>query len=212
MFSSVETSIQNYSKVRIHKFPSTMWLVSSRLLIVSDLCPREWTRRHTPHYHQLSKMFALHPPETLTIDEYCQFYLCISSKGFFFFAQDQITIASNSDREDLEHHDDVIKWKHFPRYWPFVRGIHQYTVEFPAQRPVTRSFVVFFDLRQNKLLSKKSLGRWFETPSHSLWRHCNDAQHPGSLPPGQISDCPTLSWHHHIVRPWLSLLITYNLL
>ena len=23
------------------------------------------------------------------------------------------------------HHDDVIKWKHFVRYWPFVRGIHQ---------------------------------------------------------------------------------------
>ena len=22
-------------------------------------------------------------------------------------------------------HDDVIKWKHFPHYWPFVRGIHQ---------------------------------------------------------------------------------------
>ena len=21
-------------------------------------------------------------------------------------------------------HDDVIKWKQFPRYWPFVRGIH----------------------------------------------------------------------------------------
>ena len=25
-------------------------------------------------------------------------------------------------------HDDVIKWKHFPRYWPFVRGIHRFTV------------------------------------------------------------------------------------
>ena len=23
------------------------------------------------------------------------------------------------------HHDDVIKWKHFPRYWSFVRGIHR---------------------------------------------------------------------------------------
>ena len=23
-------------------------------------------------------------------------------------------------------HDDVIKWKHFPRYWSFVRGIHQW--------------------------------------------------------------------------------------
>ena len=22
--------------------------------------------------------------------------------------------------------DDVIKWKYFPRYWPFVRGIHQW--------------------------------------------------------------------------------------
>ena len=22
-------------------------------------------------------------------------------------------------------HDDVIKWKQFPRYWPFVRGIHR---------------------------------------------------------------------------------------
>ena len=22
-------------------------------------------------------------------------------------------------------HDDVIKWKHFRRYWPFVRGIHR---------------------------------------------------------------------------------------
>ena len=26
------------------------------------------------------------------------------------------------------HHDDVIKWKHFPRYWPFVRGIHRLPV------------------------------------------------------------------------------------
>ena len=25
----------------------------------------------------------------------------------------------------FEAHDDVIKWKHFPRYWPFVRGIHR---------------------------------------------------------------------------------------
>ena len=23
------------------------------------------------------------------------------------------------------NHDDVIKWEHFPRYWPFVRGIHR---------------------------------------------------------------------------------------
>ena len=45
--------------------------------------------------------------------------------------------------------------------------------EFPAQRPVTRSFDVFFDLRLNKRLSKQSWGWWFETLSCSLWRHCN---------------------------------------
>ena len=45
--------------------------------------------------------------------------------------------------------------------------------EFPSQRPVTRSFDVFFDLRLNKRLSKQSWGRWFETPlSCSFWRHC----------------------------------------
>ena len=28
-------------------------------------------------------------------------------------------------------HDEVIKWKHFPRYWPFVRGIHRSQVNSP---------------------------------------------------------------------------------
>ena len=31
----------------------------------------------------------------------------------------------------LSSHDDVIKWKHFPRYWPFVREIHRSPVNFP---------------------------------------------------------------------------------
>ena len=45
--------------------------------------------------------------------------------------------------------------------------------EFPTQRPVTRSFDVYFDLRPNKWLSKQSWGWWFETLSCSLWRHRN---------------------------------------
>ena len=44
----------------------------------------------------------------------------------------------------------------------------------PTQRPVTRSFDVFFDLRLNERLSKYSWGWWFETPSRPLWRHIND--------------------------------------
>ena len=47
------------------------------------------------------------------------------------------------------------------------------TGEFPSQRPVTRSFDVLLDLLLNKRLSKQPCGRWFETQSPSLWRHCN---------------------------------------
>ena len=52
-------------------------------------------------------------------------------------------------------HDDVSKWKHFPRYWPFVRGIHR------------------SPLNSHKRLSKQLWGWWFETPLRPLWRHCN---------------------------------------
>ena len=31
----------------------------------------------------------------------------------------------------LPNHDDVIKWTHFPRYWPFERGIHRSPVNSP---------------------------------------------------------------------------------
>ena len=48
------------------------------------------------------------------------------------------------------------------------------TGEFPAQRPVARSFDNFFDLRLNKRLSKQSWGWWFETLSRLLLRHCNE--------------------------------------
>ena len=43
------------------------------------------------------------------------------------FVRDQvITVKANNML-----HDDVIKWKHFPRYWPFVRGIHRSPVNSP---------------------------------------------------------------------------------
>ena len=45
--------------------------------------------------------------------------------------------------------------------------------EFPSQRPVARSFDVFFVLRLNKRLSKQSWGWWLETLSHPLWHHRN---------------------------------------
>ena len=72
----------------------------------------------------------------------------------------------------------------------------EFTGEFPSWMPVTRSFDIIIDLFQiwpqnrilhektsekdpsnvflNKRLSKQSRRRWFETPSRSVWRHCNE--------------------------------------
>ena len=51
------------------------------------------------------------------------------------------------------------------------------TGEFPTQRPVTRSFDVFFDLCMNKRLSKRWWGyqfHWYDlTEQESLWQETN---------------------------------------
>ena len=74
----------------------------------------------------------------------------------------------------VKYHDDVIKWKHFSALLALYAGNSPVTGEFPSQRPVTRIVDVFFDLRLNIRLSKQSRPRWFETPSRSLWRYCNN--------------------------------------
>ena len=66
--------------------------------------------------------------------------------------------------------------------------------EFPAQRPVTRSFDVFIDLRLINRLSKQSWGWWLETLSRPLWRHCN-----GTDLKKMTRDAENVytSWHYH---------------
>ena len=55
------------------------------------------------------------------------------------------------------YHDDVTKWKHFPCWLlALCEGNPPVTGGFPSQRPVTRSFDVFLDLRLNNRLSKQS--------------------------------------------------------
>ena len=69
-------------------------------------------------------------------------------------------------------------WRHqmetFSALLAICAGNSPVAGEFPAQRPVTRSFDVFFDLCLNKRLSKQSWGWWFETLSRPLCRHCNE--------------------------------------
>ena len=69
-------------------------------------------------------------------------------------------------------------WRHqmetFSALLAICAGNSPVSGEVPAQRPVTRSFDIFFDLRLNKRFSKQSWGWWFETLSWTLWRQCDE--------------------------------------
>ena len=69
-------------------------------------------------------------------------------------------------------------WRHqmepFSALLALWAGNSPVTGEFPAQRPVMRSFDVLFALCLNKRFSKQWRRRWFEMSSWSLWRHCNE--------------------------------------
>ena len=78
------------------------------------------------------------------------------------------------------------------------------TSECPSQRPVTQNFDFFFYLHLNKWLSKQSWGWWFETPSCSLWYHCNAYTKPSIYKASihlsySLARQPTLQ---HSVQSW----------
>ena len=73
----------------------------------------------------------------------------------------------------MSYHADVIKWKHFPHYWPFVKGIHQSLVNSPHKGQWCGAMMFSLICAWKKRFSTPSRCRWFETPLHSLWHHCN---------------------------------------
>ena len=50
---------------------------------------------------------------------------------FLYLQSDHQVLVNCFWRERIHHRDDVIKCKYFPRYWPFVRGIHRSPVNSP---------------------------------------------------------------------------------
>ena len=57
-----------------------------------------------------------------------------TANGFVFGVQQKSDFRCKTIQ--YRYHDNVIKWKLFPRYWPFVRGIHRSPVIFPHKGPV----------------------------------------------------------------------------
>ena len=109
------------------------------------------------------------------------------SNTFYFWIQKNSEIAT-------KHQLNITSGNHMItssngkifRVTALCAGNSPVTDEFPAQRPVTRSFDVPFDVRLNIRLSKQSWGRWFETTM--IW---------GLLYLGEIS------WTNIQCRAWI---------
>ena len=133
----------------------------------TNLRLRDWTYcSHTPSALWQQNHVSLHdsPPK-------------VRISGLFFLRgihrwPVQVPLTKGQSCGKRFNHDDVIKWKHFSRNWPFVGVIHRSRWT-PHTKASDAELWCFLYLRLNKRLRKQPLDWWFETPSWPLWRHCN---------------------------------------
>ena len=104
-------------------------------------------------------------------------------------------------------------WRHqmktFSALLVIYAGNSPVSIKFPAQRPVTWSFDLFFDLRLNKWLSKPSWGWWFETPSRPLWRHSNIYTY--LAPCGSFRKGNNYMYHANLLNTWLGCIMNSSI-
>ena len=71
-------------------------------------------------------------------------------------------------------HHNVIKWKYFPRYWPFVRGIHRSPVNSPHKGQWRRALMFYLIcVWINGWVNNDEAGD-LRRHRNPLWRHSNE--------------------------------------
>ena len=135
---------------------------------------------------EIIRQLVFSPLTPFTKTKFWHQYVSLTHNFIVIFVADRFTLVKNkrinfystilscnavtgrSDHPTFRWYDDVIKLKHFPRYWPFVRGINWSPVNFPHKgqwRGALRFSLVCAWIN--------GWGWWFETQSPPLWRHCN---------------------------------------
>ena len=99
-----------------------------------------------------------------------------SDKGFVPTTR-QVVTWTNVDQDIWKHSWFLSRWRHqietFSELLALCQGESTGHQWISLTKPMMRSIVVFFDLPLNKRLSKLTRRRRFDTPSRSIWRHCN---------------------------------------
>ena len=89
--------------------------------------------------------------------------------------------------------------------------------EFPHKGQWRGALMFYFDLRLNKGLIKQLWGWWLETPSRSLWCHCNAHTQPGIkalsvYPPAQLQDFLIGPMQFPVITELVGLVVKCNLI
>ena len=108
----------------------------------------------------------------------------------------------------LYFHDDNNKWKRFPCYWPFVRGNLRSSVDSPHTGQWRGALMFSLTCAwTDGWPNNRDAGVFRQTPSLSLWRHCNAIRFipislmVSSLALGQSYDWP--SAREATIKIWL---------
>ena len=112
-------------------------------------------------------------------------------------------------------HDDVIKWKHFPRHWPFVRGIHQSYRWVPLTKASDAEFWCFFDRHHDCLLNRLFRCRSKNTSKLRVTGLCEgNSPVTGEFSTQRVSNVENVSiwWRHHVNTPYIEDLSPYLIL
>ena len=87
-------------------------------------------------------------------------------------------------------HDDVIKWKYFPRYWSFVRGIHISPVNSP-HKGQWRGALIFS-------LICAWINGWVNNREAGDWRRRSDHYDVSVMQLGTIVACLKAKWKYRL--------------
>ena len=117
----LRTDIQNWATSK-----STRTQPSSKQVSNNGLKGEQDTRALVPTISQLCVRFRCP-----TVLKNCIKHGGITAALCAKFQNEQLSNKLCLNVTSRDFHDDVIKWKHFPRYWPFVRGIHRSPVNSP---------------------------------------------------------------------------------
>ena len=137
-------------------------MVFARYYVIMEI---RWKRKYIHHDKKWNALFACISTFSIEINSLLDLASCHQTTNHKSFRM--VMTSSNG--------------KHSALLALQCAGNSPVTGEFPSQRPLVRSFGVFYDLRLNKQLSKQSRRRWFETPSRPLWRHCNDISYSNQV-------------------------------